>query len=200
MSMADHNMKNLPIHKSGFALLMALLVVSVVVSVGLTLVDITLKQLRLATGAKDSEAAFHAAAAGVECLRYHRNQENATPPHPYENYENGINVNTTCFGQVQNNISATQIRPPDRIYKYEFEYSWSGRCTKATMITMNPDFSNQLALTNAEIITHIPGYHQGGKDCEPGGRCTILAVQGYNRTCSNANQIGTVQREILLEL
>ena len=177
---------------------MALLVVSVVVSVGLTLVDITLKQLRLATGAKDSEAAFHAATAGVECVRYWRRQLS-------DQIEDGLTLpGVSCFGSAPANINRTSLdpQPPDPIYRYELEFTWSGRCTKATLVSMKSPFNLPLTLRNVpSAVPGHPGYQSGvDKECEPGGRCTIMSVQGYNRSCSNINSFGTVQREVLLEL
>ena len=55
---------------------MSLIVVSVVISIGLVVLDLTLKQLRLSTNSKDSETAFHAANAAMECARYWRNEKN----------------------------------------------------------------------------------------------------------------------------
>ena len=54
---------------------MSLIVVSVVISIGLVVLDLTLKQLRLSTNSKDSETAFHATNAAMECARYWRNEE-----------------------------------------------------------------------------------------------------------------------------
>ncbi|MFW6210467.1 MAG: hypothetical protein ACOC4E_03185, partial [Patescibacteria group bacterium] len=55
---------------SGFALLITLLVVGVVLAVGAVLLDLTIKQVQLSSTAKDSEIAFHAANAGMECARF----------------------------------------------------------------------------------------------------------------------------------
>ncbi len=46
----------------------------------------------------------------------------------------------------------------------------------------------------------IPGYPDLEKECEPGGRCTVIAARGYSRACAQVTQPGTVQREVLLEL
>ncbi len=188
--------------QSGFALLMTLVVVSVVISVGLTLIELTIKQLRLSTGAKDSEVAFHAANAGLECVRYWRLTA-ATE------FETGIGdtVPVECFEQS----SVYPTSDPDPvfdgsvydIYKYDFEFTWGAtgaqRCSRASFITLSSDpTSAGVTLTN--VPTYLPGYPNTDKTCQPGGLCTIVSVQGYNQPCSNVGTLGTVQREVLLEL
>jgi hypothetical protein len=42
--------------------------VAVVVSITLAVIELTIKQLNLTVTAKDSEIAFHAANAGIECV------------------------------------------------------------------------------------------------------------------------------------
>jgi len=60
--------KSLQPTEKGFALLMTLLIISVVLSVALTTLSLSIKQTRLATDTRDAEVAFHAANAGLECL------------------------------------------------------------------------------------------------------------------------------------
>lgn len=54
----------------GFTLIIAVLVSSVVVSVGLTLLDITYKQITLASSATQSQYAFYNADTTLECALY----------------------------------------------------------------------------------------------------------------------------------
>jgi len=186
----------MPLHKirqEGFALLMTLIVVSVVISVGLTLLDLTIKQLKLSSGSKDSENSFHAANAGVECARYWRLTQEVS-------FETGVAVPVTCFGQAP--VITTVQTLASGIYKYDFQITWSNstRCSKISMITLSSDPSSLASSTLNNVPTYIPGYPFVRKECAPGGRCTIISAQGYNRSCGTINQIGTIQREVLLEL
>ncbi len=54
----------------GFTLIIAVIVSSVVVSVGLTLLDITYKQITLASSATQSQYAFYNADTTLECALY----------------------------------------------------------------------------------------------------------------------------------
>ncbi len=192
----------MPHHKctqTGFALLMTLVVVSVVISVGLTLIELTIKQLRLSTGAKDSEIAFHAANAGVECVRYWRLASSTQ-------FENGAGntVPMNCFGAGVSPVTMADLSPgSELIFKYDVEFTWGAtgaqRCSKATFVTLSSDpASTGVTLTN--VPTHIIGYPNTNKSCQAGGLCTIVSVRGYNQPCTNVGALGTVEREVLLEL
>jgi Tfp pilus assembly protein PilV len=192
-------MIHLKTEQAGFALLLSLVVVGVVVSVALTLLDLTIKQVRLAEGSKNSENAFHSANAGAECTRYWRQ-------FAADNFEDGSGggVAVTCFGVA----GAVPITKTDLagvgggIYKYSFDLPWQSsvnRCSKVTMITMSSD-PDDSALTYNSMQTHIPSYPTNTKTCQPGGKCTVLSVKGYNRGCVANFPLGTIEREVLLEL
>lgn len=197
MIFSNLNKKTVAKPTGGFALLITLIVVSVVVSIGLTLLDLTIKQVRLASGSKDSEVAFHAANAGVECARYWRRVEQ-------NDFESGNTVNIGCFGRPNQDFNAFDLTPggPEAIYEYTFEFnggSLNDRCSIVKMITLSSD-PDAAAITLNNVPARIPGYPAVSKTCQPGGRCTIISSQGYNRACGSINVIGTVQREVLLEL
>lgn len=185
-----HHKKN----QNGFALLMSLIVVSVVISIGLTLLDLTIKQLKLSTGSKDSENSFHAANAGVECARFWRLSQ-AT------DFENGTPVAVSCFGEAA--VPTTVTNRGVGINQHDFQITWSSgtRCSRVSMIVFSSDPSAPLpGITLVGVPALIPGYPDPTKTCAPGGKCTILSVQGYNRSCAASTQVGTIQREVLLEL
>ena len=181
--------------QSGFALLMALIVVSVVVSIGLTVLDLTLKQVRLSTNSKDSETAFHAANAGLECARYWRMQES-------DDMEAGNAVAPECFGDSDLDPTVSSISGVNA-YEYNFSANWGDvsapRCSEMTLLVISSDPFSTSTVSGMQTI--IPGYPYGlTKDCEPGSRCTVISVRGYSRSCGEINARGTVQREVLLEL
>lgn len=191
--------------QSGFALIMSLIVVGIVISIGLSILEISVKQVRLSTNARDSEVAFHAANAGMECARYIRRSSQAL-------MEVGQSITPTCFGvgpdAGQNSVqtlSGANVSGSGGAYRYDYSFTWgdgsSGgeRCTEATTLVIVADLPGAGVTVN-NMATHIPGYQDGAtKFCEAGARCTIISVRGYNRTCSAASTVGTVQREVLLQ-
>lgn len=196
------NNKTQPNNK-GFALLLTLLVVAVLVSIGLSVLSLTIKQVRLASNARDSEAAFHAANAGLECAVYWRRQE-------ADDMENGRSIGPIrCFKEPssQNVTPSTIINTTNaKAFRYQYQFQWGDpvRCTQIDTIVGSSSLSGT-GLTIPDVRTYIEGYpsdssNNARKECEPGTRCSIISVRGYNKACSLINSYGTVQREVLLEL
>lgn len=197
--------------ESGFALLMTLLVVSVIISVGLTILDVTIKQVRLSSNAKESEIAFHAASAGLECAQYQRRNQAAV-------MEAGTTLTADCFGVrvartnstvtsiSSNSITVTPANASTTSYHYAYQVTWGPnnekRCSHVDTIIINaPTATGTVNQTDMSAI--IPGYPSSGKTCPTGGICTVVAVKGFNRACPDSPSArfpaGTVQREVLLE-
>ena len=61
----------------GFTLLVAIILVSVTLSVGLALLDLAYKQVVLSSAARQSQVAFYAADAALECALYYDQQKDA---------------------------------------------------------------------------------------------------------------------------
>lgn len=187
--------------ESGFALLMSLIVVGVLISMGLSVLELSIKQVRLSTNARDSEIAFHAANAGMECGRYWRRAEaNAM--------ETGSQITVQCFNQPQITVTAQSLdgsitAGSGEAFLYTYEFTWGtggDRCTQITALIASSSITSAVDLVIDSIPTYVPGYTDGNtKECEPGGRCTIMSVRGYNRPCNAITNYGTVQREVLLQ-
>lgn len=187
-----------PEANKGFALLMTLIVVTVVVAIGLTVLDLSTKQIRLSTNAKDSEVAFHAANAGMECARFWRRQESAA-------METGSPVSPSCFGSALYSNTRTQVTSSvsgdGAVYKYDYAFTWASgsRCSQITTLVASSTALGS-GLTIGNMTTLVPGYPTGSsKTCAAGERCTVLSVRGYNKPCNSTTGYGTVQREVLLQ-
>lgn len=72
----SHNNKKL--HK-GFAMLITVVVVSLILSIALGISNLSFKQTILSTLAKDSQISFYEADAAVECAMYYDLQQNLFP-------------------------------------------------------------------------------------------------------------------------
>ncbi len=188
-------------HKSdsGFALLISLIVVGVVISIGLSVLDLTIKQVRLSTNAKESELAFHAANAGMECARFWRRASSSQ-------MEIGAPISPVCFNV---NPDTNLINTPSTTYigdgvtfLYSYEFTWGGTQPRCTQINTVVASSSAIGagVTTTNMTTLIPGYPDGNnKYCEPGARCSTVSVRGYNRPCNTTGGFGVVQREVLLQ-
>lgn len=182
---------------SGFALLITIIVVTVLISIGLAVVELTLKQVRLSTNAKESESAFHAANAGMECGRYIRRIASTT-------MEAGSTISPNCFSATPaSNSRSTVLSTTDgNIYLYSYSFTWTAsakpRCsTIQTLIMVADPLGSGLSLN---VTPYISGYPTTApKTCNAGERCTVLSAHGYNRACDTAGGYGSVEREVLLE-
>lgn len=179
-------------HKdNGFALLLTLVVVSVVLAIGLTLLDITLKQLILSGTGRDSEIAFHAAYAGAECAQYWRIQKTAE-------FDVGGSAPTldSCLGV--NNISGSYTDVvPSEVFLSQYQIPWgdgSDRCSEIDMYVFD-------ASAGSAVTYDITYYGEDGEseECPAGATCTIVFARGYNRACIDIGTLRTVQREVVLE-
>ncbi|MCA9358726.1 hypothetical protein KC926_00785 [Candidatus Kaiserbacteria bacterium] len=194
-------MSNQKKNESGFALLMTLIVVGVVLSVGLTILDLSLKQVRLSTNAKESEIAFHAANAGMECAQYWRRASSTE-------MEAGSAINPVCFNSSYDsysntNITGVEVTGNGNVYQYQYDFTWgvagAVRCTQVNTLIMSADLIGAgLSLNN--VSSYVDGYPDGNsKACSAGSQCSIISVRGYNRPCNTVSGYGVVQREVLLQ-
>lgn len=173
--------------QKGFALLLTLIVVSVVLSVGLSLLDITIKQLTLSGTTRDSEIAFHAAYVGTECAEYWARDD-------YTRFLNSTPVLARCIDDnVAASASFSHPGGESNIHKSQYEVDWvvdsKGRCTQFDVVIFD-------AYTEgADLVETISDYPQ--ITCKNGRICTYTFSRGYNRACSEINSLGTVQREIV---
>lgn len=186
-------------NQSGFALLMALVVVSVVVSIGLTVLELSLKQIRLSTNSRESETAFHATNAGLECARYWRIASSVA-------IEAGSDFTPSCFGENISAVSPTSVAVTSgTAFLYQFDVSWgesdssAPRCSRIGILAINSPISSTAQINSMQTI--FPGYPYGAtKTCNEGGRCTVISVRGYSRVCGSISETGTIERQVLLEL
>lgn len=185
--------------QSGFALLMTIIVIGVVVSVGLSLASLTTKQLNLSTNSKESETAFHAANAGVECAQYLRYNH-------MDEVEVGDDLDFSCFGGSGSAVSAisptlTSASNVD-LFLYKKDFTWAGgsRCSDISMLIIVSNDEDDKGMVDVDDIKSIfPGYPDGDEFvCEVGGRCAIISAEGYSSSCDKKGNIGVVQREVLI--
>ncbi len=80
----------------GFTLLIAVVLTSVLLSVGLALLDIAYKQVVLSSTARQSQYAFYAADSAMECVLYWDQQQNAFGYSKPIHEVNGRQIQ--CFG------------------------------------------------------------------------------------------------------
>lgn len=197
--------------EQGFALLITLVVVSVVLAVGLSMLFITTKQYVLAVTAIESEKAFQAAQVGLECLRYNRSL-----PATREDLLNGGGApDIRCANEphFSANSSNTPIDSMSsdafRYWTYSYSYKYgikdaSGQvasCTEPTIFITDFREYNPANPADREFTLTVVGQGLNEMKCTAGTVCTAIFAKGYNRPCDNTslNSIFTIQREITVQ-
>lgn len=189
--------KSLPKEKSqGFALLITLVVVSVVLAIGLSLLFVTTKQYELAVAASESEKAFQAANIGLECMRYHRAQPNTLLTLLRESGTWPPSLD--CAGVSPNSppgVQGSTLYNQNNQFLYSYKYSYTtgiGQCIETSM------FVSDVRNATADFSYSISGEGLSTINCTAGTVCTAIFSRGYNRPCNQLNSIFTIQREITI--
>ena len=180
--------------QEGFALLLAIIISSVVLAIGLSILNISINQINLSATARESELAFQTAHAGMDCIWYWRNENasfytqlNATIP-PIDCFRN----NPITVGKTT--LSST---PSGHINSYQYTFEWGSpaRCTSVEMVVFNANAGDLSRTFNNTGVGN-----NGVKTCNRGNICTVLFSQGYNRSCAElSTSIFSVQRELVVE-
>lgn len=180
--------------KEGFALLLAIIVASVVLAIGVSILDISVNQINLSATARESEFAFQTAHAGMDCIWYWRFEE-------ADIYTTlgGTKSSINCFGINSIDSSKTTLLSNSNghinSYKYTLEWGTPARCNDLEMVVFNASDGDLVRTFSNKGVGE-----NGVKRCEEGNVCTVLFSQGYNRACDElTSSIFSIQRELVVE-
>jgi hypothetical protein len=181
----------------GFALLLALIVSGVVLAIGIAILQVSVNQINLSATARESEYAFQAAHAGMDCQIYWRSEKaneylagGDPPPNPA----------VSCFGGAPIESSSSRVlSSTDGTVDYYYNaFAWGTpeRCSATAMYILKANQTSDLVV---EFASESIG-DRGTKRCLGGNTCTVLIADGYNRSCDEvAGSIFSVQRELTVE-
>lgn len=192
------NNKKINRQTDGFVLLLTLVIVSIVLAIGLSLLHITLKQLTLSNLARESEIALHAANTGIECIQYHRSI-------PYTrqlllNEDNQPDDTSAPLLECADNnpiLSATNhdfdLANDELIYNYQYTHNVdSDKCVETSLYLLD-------ASEGSNDVTHQALEGLDTIECEAGSICTVIFSRGFNRSCEDTDGLFTVQRELTIQ-
>ena len=173
--------------KRGFALLLTIVVVSVVLAVGLSLLDITVKQISLSITGRDSEVAFHGAQGGIECLQALVRDTNFV-----DGETPGATVN--CLGSNRTLSVDSSFGGDSDIDEYSFSADWNNGeqdlCSEGYLYVIDARSGNKsVTFDNQGLVS---------ESCADGDLCTVVFARGFNRACSELDSLRTVQRELTI--
>lgn len=188
----------------GFALLLSSIIASVVLAIGVVIMNVSISQLEISATARESEFAIQSSIALSECLRYERfAQEVAFLEKPGTQPAGTVFSSPTlaCPGTYITSQSQVLLNTSTRYitrHDYTFEWGTPARCSSGQMYIFRPETQD---INNFNLGGTSAGEEGDGvKSCEAGTTCTVLVVQGYNRPCSElSTSIFSVQRELTFE-
>lgn len=157
-------------------MLVAVLVVSIILAIGISILSITLKEYLLSGVARESAIALNAADAGMECVLY---WDRAAPPNGNkfdvvgELTAPSAGTSFECMGQPRTTPGAGSTAAQN------FQFSW-GNPAVCARVTMTKYFS-----TSGSVPM---GQNAAGNliSCPQGVECTRVVSLGYDRACPAA--------------
>ncbi len=178
------------IHNNGLALLITMLLMSVLLGISTSLLNVTLKQYQLSGISRSSEIAFHAANAGIECLSYHDLAESV--PSVFDVPADGVTDQATvaaisCMGSALI-TSETGAASSGEEQRFEFEWGVPKVCTNVSIYKFHSD---------SALVPVTAGGQTFRDPCPTGSTCTVIRSRGYNTGCGDdLKNPRTVEREI----
>lgn len=86
----------------GFAILFAVLLASFLVTLGISIFSISLKEIQIVTSIRDSQIAYYAADSARECALYWDAKKGAFPVVSIKEFKDGESAEVTCNGDTVN--------------------------------------------------------------------------------------------------
>lgn len=181
-------------NQDGLTLLITLLLMSVLLGISASILNVTLRQYQLSGIARASEMAFQAAQAGTECAMYVDIQndrfdidEGGTPRPP---------TSLSCFGQPAENDLANGVDGVTSGEEQRFRFEWSGVCTEVSVYKFSRTGVGNSEMAGVLGVTPGPNTKCPEGDASSPIECTVIKSRGYNTTCGNLSNPRTVEREI----
>lgn len=199
-------------YNRGIALLITMLLISVLLGISASLLNITLKQFQFSSIGLSSEQAFQAANAGMECILNHDNNAATYPVSKFDVNGDGSGTTTEsgilCMGgQSSTDLIAGNGSPtslvnvhPGEVESGEeqrFRFTWStgvgGAGSVCSDVSIYKFYKTDLP---AQSMNTALGRTTGTNDCAQGVTCTIVRARGYNVACNQISNARTIEREL----
>ena len=144
----------------GYTLLFAVLVASVVLAIGISILTISKKEFLLSASARESTSAFYAADSGLECAVYHVDNFSTTTPEVAS-----VNCAKQTLSQPAGTITYTALPGGEGQFTFDLKMPNGYACAAVTA---------KLAYQNVPSIGYIPR--------------TTIESRGWNSSTSKCDQ------------
>ncbi len=168
-------------HQNGITLLVTLLLMGILLGISTSLLTITLKQFQLSSIVYDSEVAFQAASAGMECALYN--------DFVNDEFTLGTADPIRCFEvDASDEVSGTGATVSGEEQRFQFSVGSPEICTKISVRKFY-DATNPVAVV-------VDGVTMRSASCPAGSVCTVVQSRGYNVPCTEISSgARVVERE-----
>ena len=177
----------------GMTLLVTIFLMSILVAITASLLNVTLKQYLISGISEESEIAFHAADAGLLCAVYYDKSVTANGNSFDVEPPQGGPVTINCMGVGASSNGAALSGEEQR-----FTFDWGpGLCSIVSVYKFN-----ELASADGDNIgpdvTIVPELNgRPTRRCPEDTECSVIVSRGYNRSCGpSLSGLRTVEREI----
>jgi len=198
--MATSNMRK-PNKQEGITLLVTLLLMGVLLGIGASLLNVTLKQFQLSGIALSSEVAFQAANAGMECALYWDfPMSGPSPfdiPSPGGTTEQATRPEISCMGSGLVSADNTLDDNTDGKMKsgeeqlFQFDWGSPAVCSDVSVYKFYDESIPVQVTVNGKEMRDAGG--GPANECPTGSVCTVIQSRGYNVGCGD---IGTASRVV----
>ena len=171
----NQKQKRIFARQRGFTLLLAILVTGITLAIGLSILNITLKEYLLSGIARESYAALNAADAGMECALY---WDTSTSGDVFD-----VGAGTSAISCMGNDVSVDGTAVSG-ITTNDISLEW-GTPAVCAEVTVNKYFSASEILDMGD-----------GRNCPIGNECTKVISRGYNKACDDLDSDRTVERAL----
>lgn len=141
----------------GYTLLFSVLVSSIMLAMGVSIVFISRKEIIITGAARESQYAFYAANAGVECAMFHdyfKGSFATSSPATYPTTE--VTCNNTDIEVTATTISDTATSPwVGTKYRYEFAFKIDDTATRQSCAISRVD--KYKSRTTGQMVTTVEG-------------------------------------------
>lgn len=182
--------------KKGFALLLAVIITSIVLAIGLSILHITMKRVDLGVTAFGSETSFQTAASAADCLLY------LGRVHRAEFLSQASSIPIDCLGQTGKVLSAaTKISTVnEKVTEYKYTgasggLDWTPAAGQDYCFALDVYVYNASAMTSGQLAYTIAD-HGVTHTCNAGDVCTYGFARGFNVACNSLGGLDVYQREL----
>lgn len=189
-----HGMNNIRLQQKerGIALLITLLIMTVLLGVSASLLNITIKQFQFSSIGLASEMAFQAANAGMECMLFHDflDRDPSTPGSLESKFDIGQpNTDITCMNVSDGPTVQSSTGYVQRTYRFSWSTGVSGAPSLCTEMSIFKFYSDSSAPDMYNALRR-------SGNCAIGTTCTVIQSRGYNVACGSIQTPRVIEREL----